>query len=296
MGTFTIENEGIHLPPGAWAKTHRHRLCWQGREIASFTQGAFRPYLYPVFTPAGFPVTTESPADHPHHHSIWIGVDHLHVQMPAAEGRTEEYTYNLYVNETFQGRAPGRILQTAISGSEIASGYRVVQTIEWRGPAEWAANDGRLLLTETRTWDVRPGARFHVLDVRSELRAAEWALTLGPTRHAYFNFRVAEGLQVARGGKRTECGAAWLDYSGHAGGGHVAGIALMPREGAGEWWWFATDWGVVTTGPFRAAPKQLEPREAFSLAARYVVHDGGADQTPLERLYQEFNDARGDRR
>jgi hypothetical protein len=288
MGAFTLESEGIHLPRGAWAKTHRRRLAWNGKEIASFTQGAFRPYLYPVFTPAGFPVTTESPADHPHHHSLWIGADHLHVQMPAAEGRVEEYTYNLYLNETFQGRAPGRIVETGIGGEDTPRGYRVTQSIEWRGPAEWAAADGRVLLTEIRAWDITPGERFHLLDLRSELRAAQWALTLGPTRHAYFNFRVAEALQVVRGGKITEAGGAWLDYSGHAGGGHIAGIALMPRPSDARWWWFATDWGVVTTGPFRAEPRHMQPGESFALAARYVVHDGDAQATPLDRLYREF--------
>lgn len=288
MSAFTLQSEGIHLPQGAWAKTHRRRLSLNGREIASFTQGAFRPYLYPVFTPAGFAVTTESPADHPHHHSLWIGADHLHLQMPAAEGRLEEYTYNLYVNETFQGRAPGRIVEAGIEGEDTSGGYRVTQQLDWRGPSEWAAADGRLLMTETRSWDVSPGERYHVIDVRSELRAAQWALTLGPTRHAYFNFRVAEALQVVRGGTITRQGDAWLDYSGHTGGGHHAGLALMPLSQGEPWWWFATDWGVVTTGPFRSAARSLQPGEAFVLAARYVIHDGDAATTPLERLHREF--------
>ena len=64
MTHFSFETEDIVLPKGAWAKTHRRTLCWQGKEILAFTQGEFRPYLYPVFSPAGFIVTTESPADH----------------------------------------------------------------------------------------------------------------------------------------------------------------------------------------------------------------------------------------
>ncbi len=288
MSAYRFESEGINLPRGAWAKTHRRRLVWNGREIASFTQGAFRPYLYPVFTPAGFPVTTESPADHPHHHSMWIGVDHLHVLMPAAEGRTEEYTYNLYVNENFQGRAPGRMVETSIEGKETASGFRVVQRIEWRGPAEWAAADGRVLVNETRTWLFTPGERYHLIDVRSQITAAEWALTLGPTRHAYFNFRVAEALQVVRGGTITRNGDAWLDYSGHAGGGHTAGITLMPWARDNSWWWFATDWGVATAGPFRSEAKHLNAGETFALAARYIVHDGDAAAMPLAELHRDF--------
>ena len=288
MGAFAFESEAIHLPRGAWAKTHRRRLRWNAREIASFTQGPFRPYLYPVFTPAGFPVTTESPADHPHHQSLWIGADHIHVLMPAAEGRTEEYTYNLYVNETFQGRAPGRIVETGVQAEQTPQGFHVVQQLEWRGPSEWAAAEGRVLMTETRTSTFRPGERYHLIDVRSVLAAARWELTLGPTRHAYFNFRVAEALQVTRGGKITEGGGAWLDYSGHAGGGNRVGIALMPWARGATWWWFASDWGVVTTGPFRAEAKRLKPGESFMLAARYVVHDGDAASIPLADLQRDF--------
>jgi len=288
MGAFAFESEAIHLPRGAWAKTHRRQLRWNGREIASFTQGPFRPYLYPVFTPAGFAVTTESPADHPHHHSLWIGADHIHVLMPAAEGRTEEYTYNLYVNETFQGRAPGRIVETGIDGEEASGSFRVVQRIEWRGPSEWAAADGRVLMNEMRAWTFRPGERYHTIDVRSELTPPHWELTLGPTRHAYFNFRVGEALQVARGGKITAGDGAWLDYSGPVGGGHVAGIALIPWAEGATWWWFATDWGVATAGPFRNEAKRLRPGESLVLAARYVVHDGDAGAVPLADLHREF--------
>ena len=258
--------------------------------MTSFTQGAFRPYLFPVFTPAGFAVTSESPADHPHHHSLWIGADHIHVQMPAADGRTEEYTYNLYVNENFQGRAPGRIVETAIDGTELGDDFQVAQRLEWRGPAEWAAAEGRVLLTEMRLWTFRPGERFHLIDVRSELAAAQWELTLGPTRHAYFNFRVAESMQAARGGTITRGDEAWLDYSGPVGGGKTAGIALMPGAPGARWWWFATDWGVVTTGPFREQARRLRPGETLMLAARYVVHDGNAASVQLGELHREFLD------
>jgi hypothetical protein len=288
LSRFQLQSEAIHLPRGAWAKTHRRRLICDGRELVGFTEGAFRPYLYPVFTPAGFAVTTESPADHPHHHSIWIGADHVHLRMPGSEGRTEEYAYNLYVNETFQGRAAGRIVETSIEGSEAADRYEVVQQLEWRGPVEWAAPEGRTLLTETRSWNFHAGAAFHLIDVQSQLTAAQWDLAFGPTRHAFFNFRVAEALQVARGGAITRQEEAWLDYSGPVGGGHTAGIALMPWSEGAKWWWFATDWGVVTAGPFRDSARPLLRGETLTLAARYVVHDGDAACVPLRDLHADF--------
>ena len=54
--------------------------------MLGLTEGRQRPYVYPLMTPAGFPVTSECPADHPHHNSLWIGADHLHCRMPVEGG------------------------------------------------------------------------------------------------------------------------------------------------------------------------------------------------------------------
>ena len=123
MSEFSFESDAIALPKGAWAKTHRQRLRHADRSILAITQGDFRPYVYPLFSPAGYCVSSEAPADHPHHSSLWIGADHVHAQMPAAHETIEEYTYNFYVNETFQGRAPGRMVQSEISGTDLGHGH-----------------------------------------------------------------------------------------------------------------------------------------------------------------------------
>src|SRR5947207_15032293 len=49
----------------------------RGQSVAGYTVGPWRSYLYPVLTPTGFPLTEESPVDHPHHNSIWLGQDDL---------------------------------------------------------------------------------------------------------------------------------------------------------------------------------------------------------------------------
>ena len=41
----------------------RVNLAWVG----------FKPFWYPLYTPAGLRLTENSPADHPHHHSVWFG-------------------------------------------------------------------------------------------------------------------------------------------------------------------------------------------------------------------------------
>ena len=295
MAGFEFDEERVALPTGAWARTRRRVLRHDGRTVLAMTAGDFRPYVFPVCTPAGFAVTAESPADHPHHHSLWVGADHVHLVMPAHEGRKEIYAYNCYVNDVFQGRAPGRIVETAMRGTSEATGFGIEQTLQWRGPVEWGAPGGRLLLEETRHLAVRvvPGA--YIIDVVSTIAARDHAIVLGPTRHAYFNFRVAT-LAVESGGvlcdprgvhrlaADVDVHAPWIAASGPVGGGHAAGVALAPRGSDPAWWWFVSDWGVATASPCRAHGITLTPGgTAVLLAARYAVFDGDADPCVVRR-------------
>jgi hypothetical protein len=289
-GVFTLEDETIALPTGAFACTRRRTLRHGDRKVLAMTQGRARPYLYPLYTPLGFAVTEESPADHPHHNSVWIGADHVHCRMPVGEDRHEDYTYNFYVDEVFQGRAPGRLVETGCRHETLPNGgIRTVQRIEWRGPVEWAAPEGRLAARETRVLTVSATDGGWVIDIDSTLAAAEWAFTLGPTRHAYFNVRVADSMTAANGGIIRDDrgrkggiavsgeGARWVSVSGSVGGDHRAGVALFPdpRDHA-EPSWFVADWGVVTVGPFRNAARLVASDAPFRARYRLLVHDGNA--------------------
>lgn len=301
MADFHFESDVVALPQGAWSKTHRVTLRWQGHDILALTQGPFRTYLYPLYTPAGFAITAEVPADHPHHSSVWIGADHLHCRVPVAGGHIEEYTYCFYLNETFQGRAPGRIHEVGREAVECNPGhFRIVQRNEWRGPAEWGAAEGRVVALETRTIDVRPGDTYHLLDICSRLEPTQWDLTLGPTRHAFFNVRVAESMRVTRGGEVVDSerrsggdrvsgsGARWVDYSGPVGGGQRAGIAVLPRFHSSNLTWFVYDWGTVTVNPFFPEGRLVRLGEAFTFDVRLVVHDGDSAAIDLGTLYRDY--------
>jgi hypothetical protein len=286
--SFTLTEDVVALPTGAWAAAHRRTLRRDGKPVLALSQGKHRAYVYPLFTPKGFPVTSEHPADHPHHNSFWIAADHVYCRMPVTHGKGfEDYTYNLYLNETFQGRAAGRIIETACAGAEEGDGFRITQTLDWRGPPEWAAPDGRLAARETRTLRISLRGDANVIDVESRLAAVDWDFTLGPTRHAYFNVRVADSMIVALSGTvRDDRGrsggdavsgaeARWVDFSGPVGGGHTAGIAVFPDpRDHQDIWWFVADWGVVTVGPFRLKEKLVRRGEELLARYRVLVHDG----------------------
>ena len=159
--SFTLTEDVVALPTGAWAGAHRRTLRHGDRPVLALTQGKHRNYVYPLFTPQGYAVTSEHPADHPHHNSFWFAADHVYCRMPVTHGKGyEDYTYNIYLNDTFQGRAAGPHRRNRLYGhGRKAMAFRIMQTLDWRGPAEWAAPDGRLAARETRTLADPPAAR-----------------------------------------------------------------------------------------------------------------------------------------
>ena len=285
---FSFNQNPIVLPAGAWAATERRMLRIGDKPILGLTQGRHRNYIFPLYTPAGFLVTSEAPADHPHHNSCWIAADHVHCKMPAMGGKLEDYTYNFYLDQTFQGRAPGAIIEAAVGAEDVnLSKFRITQELEWRGPIEWAAPQGRLAARETRTIDVEAKPSLYVIDIESRLSAADWDFTIGPTRHSYFNVRVAESIAMTLGhgsvrddrgnigNAITGDGARWVDYCGAVGGGNVAGVTVIPAPVPdGDASWFVTEWGVVTVGPFRNTGRSVSNGHSSALSYRILVHDG----------------------
>lgn len=296
MSEFSFLSDNLSLPPGAIAKTHRRWLRYDGTAILAITPGPFRNYIYPLCTPAGFQVTSEAPADHPHHNSLWIGSDHIRADMPIADGTHEEYTYSFYVNETFQGRSPGRIIETDCQSRAVSeTSFEIQQTLEWRGPVEWGAPEGRVVMEEIRTITTTRKKTYNIVDIRSELSAVCSDLMLGPTRHALFNVRVADSMIAANGGRIIDengpiktgkdafLNSSWMNFTGPVGGGFQAGITVIPGKSAGmEHSWFAADWGVMTVGPFRAAGVPLKKGSSFTSAYRLIVHDGAFDPSLIE--------------
>ena len=257
-------------------------------------------------------MTSENPVDHPHHNSVTVGADVFFVRLPALSPEVseldEEATYNLYVNEVFQGRAPGRTWIVSQSAEELSDAHlRVVQGVEWQGPEEWGPSWHE---ARARQGDAHhrhlPGRRAaNVIDVRSQLRPTEWDITIGPTRHAYFTVRLADTLSVARGGSVLDSeghvgsgavsggNAAWVDMSWPAGHGRSAGIAVMPHPSDADLRWYVQDYGTMTLNPFLRTRGVLDRGDTLDLGIRLIVHDGDADEARVRELYEAFRRERG---
>lgn len=289
---FALERETQTLPPGAYAHPARTLLRADGRALLGFTQGSYRSYLHPVFTPRGFCVTGEHPVDHPHHAGIWIAADR--VSWWPNPGPDEEHTYNFYVDEVFQGRAPGRILSTGLElGAGAQNRVEVKESCVWRGPGEWGAPRGREIAREQRSVTVGLAKRWHTIDITSVLTPCGGRLRIGPTRHAWFSGRLADvavvggaRLSVSRQGENHA--PLWIDLSGPAGGGQRVGLAVIRPGDQDPVEWFAKTWGIVTLQPYVHAPEEIPMGETRRQAARFVVHDGDIGAEALDALAESF--------
>ena len=308
LQNFQVDAEDIQFRMEAMPRWRCDKIRWKGRAIAHLTQGVFRAYLFPVYSPSGVSLTTESPVDHPHHNSMTISADVFFVKFPPLatflSTVPEEATYNFYMNYIYQGRAPGRIWVTGTESDEISEGHlRTVQSLEWQGPEEWGVLHGatrRVLAEETRTIDIYPGEIANVIDIRSQLRPTEWDVTIGPTRHAYFTVRLEDRLRPINGGRVVDSegrvGASeitgniadWVDMSGPAPHNQKAGITVIPHPSAGRTPWYCSDYGTITVDPFLTTKGVLNRGEELDLGFRVLAHDGDHIEAGVADMYESF--------
>jgi hypothetical protein len=228
-------------------------------------------------------------------------MDRVRCALPYAQGEVEEAVYNFYVNETFQGRAPGRIEALTTTWQPAESGrLQIDQELAWRGPGEWGAAPGRVVLKEARRWEITPGEQMHVIDLRSRLAAATWDIVLGPTRHAYFGVRLADPLRVSAGGWLFDAagkqgGAAisgttssWVAAGGKVGGGRQVAVMLFPHPNVAGHPWFVTDWGTLTINPFVDQSVPLPVGASYEVAMRLAIHDGRLGPEEVATHYAQF--------
>jgi hypothetical protein len=283
---FSLSPLDIPLPRGAFVGGGRDILRFGDTPLCAFTRGSFRPSLHPVWTPAGHVVTAEQPADHPHHRGIWCASDHVGLLMQGPDG-IERYDYSFYVDDVFQGRAPGQIRQTGLDLlAQSDQSALIEQRLDWIGPVEWGAPVGRQVLQERRSTCVTCTDQALILDITSDVTpAGDTAVAIGPTRHAWFNARLADSIAIdpsaapindqgQRGADLIPSrGSAWVDYSGPTGGGAEAGVTIRPVNLQNSAW-FVANWGVITVGHVRDQAVTLQPGEQARFCCRVVAHDG----------------------
>lgn len=301
LSEFTINEDPIILPNGASARNKRIKIGWKDKAILALSQSDYRNYIYPIFTPSGISLTAESPIDHPHHQSISIGADHFNCYLPFGDDKFEEANYSFYVNYTFQGRAPGRIISNSIKNNEITENHlRITQILFWQGPEEWGAPDRRHVATEKRIIDIYPGQNSNIVDIRSILKPTKWEIAIGPTRHGYFTIRLADGLRMVDGGSivnsagitgkniLSNMNSHWVDAYGPSYKGNMVGLAIFPYSNTGYDSWGISDYGIITINPLLNKKYKLRKNSTIEFAVRIVAHDGDTYNAKIEEQHTDF--------
>ena len=245
----------------------RVNLAWVG----------FKPFWYPLYTPSGLRLTENSPADHPHHHSLWFG--HSNINGVDCWMETE---------------AAGKILlqeiRNVIAGPVFAG---------WTETNGWVAPDGTKLLEEDRThrfWHLGQG---YLLDLQLMFRATEGEISFAKEKDAGLGIRMADSLDVEDGGlilnshgDRNEAGtfdrlADWVDYSGPV-AGRIGGIAVFNGPDVPTHPWFTRDYGPLLSNFMRFQSCALPKGERLNLSFRLYLHDGSAETAHVAEQYVAF--------
>ena len=128
--------------------------------------------------------------------------------------------------------------------------------------------------------------RSNILDIRSRLEPTDWDIVIGPTRHAYFTVRMADGLRVVDGGKIMDAdghstvqdinanSTSWVDMSATGPHGHEVGVTVVAHPSPLPTGWYAHEWGTVAVNPFLHEEQSIRRGETLELAVTAIAHDG----------------------
>jgi hypothetical protein len=237
----------------------------------------YKPFWYPLYTPTGLRLTENSPADHPHHHSLWFG----HADVNG---------YDIWSETGKEGRIVLQEIRDVVAGPVFA-GW--TETNFWLSPAR------EKLLEEDRThrlWRMEQG---YLLDICFIFRATEGEVRFGQAKDGGLGLRVADSMDVEDGGvivnsrgDRNEAGtfdrpADWVDFSGLV-AGRVGGLALFNGPDVPPHPWFTRDYGPALSNFMRFEPFTLAAEEQLQLSFRVYLHDGDAAAAEVAEHYLAY--------
>jgi hypothetical protein len=254
--------------------------------VYNFGTALTRPFIHPLYTPAGREVTRDSPPGHVHHHGLMLAYGNI-----ARDGDNREPYVNFWA-DSGEPAGLGRIVHKGLD--ELRAGpdaARIVARNEWR-----RISDDALFLTERRTITLlRPeSGEGCLLTWRSDLTAAGRPLIFGGTPGlgvSYYGLglRVPEDMDGgqlldANGKTGVEAvngdDARWCAYVGGTQG--LRGFAMLdhpdnPRHPTG-WFVMNRDFGYMTASLVCHEPYSLPAGATLSLRYGLVVFDIGPGQ------------------
>ncbi len=259
-----------------------------GAELARYHYGPSleRPFLYPIYSPSGRPLTRmghpRDPQGHSHHNSVWIS--HKDVNGLSF----------------WEDRNAGRIVHQSLDRIEDEDGRAFIVTRNaWVAPG-----GGRTVMNETRTTSVETlGNGEWMLTLQLEFTPQGHPVVFGKTPLGPFAVRLAKTLGVNDGGglvRNSEGGvnesgtlwkrARWVDYSGPSAPDLIEGVTLFdhPMNPGHPSVFHVRNDGWMGVAISAEEPLTLPVDGKLILRYALYVHRGRPAMESIERRWQSY--------
>ena len=213
-----------------------------GRCVAGIGWNAYRPWLYPLYTPAGRNVLQEFPFDHPFHNGCFVG------QSPVLAGGRSSNFWDIFSNA-------GRV--------EVDSLEFPLMKCVWRDAK------GEPVLDEERVFKLELRERGTVCEVTSRKIAAYADLDFPPSKFGGIGVRVDPQLLPVAGARiigKHEERSSFVAYANDR-----FGLALL-CDGVHPW--FVRDYGLALYNPTWKTGLRLVKGESLETRLKLVAYDG----------------------
>lgn len=270
------------------------------------TDGA-KPFLHPLSTVSGVPLTAFQPSDHVWHRGVWFAWKYINgvnyweedpvtvdgVTRSLSEGRTQVAANETVTFGTDQAEITTWIDYVSPRGKTVMGERRLVRicvpqsygdyTIDWEH--EFTVGGEKVTLSSTPVAPETPWGGYAGLGWRAARSLRE------------FRTLNSEG---ATGEPTNGAKARWIDLSGVADGGKdvAAGLAILDHPGnlrhpCPTYVYFnASEFGYINPGVVRDEPLTLPAGGKLDLRYRILVHDGWPKAESIERDYRAFASTR----
>jgi hypothetical protein len=226
-----------------------------------------KPYLWPLNSPAGVPITRAWPMepgeaggsrDHVHQKSAWFCHGDIIPEGIELKDKVKGVTG---VDFWSEAKGHGVIVCTSKGPIRIVDNHAQVATHN-----EWRTADGIKLLDEDRVIHFQPFGDAYLFTFDIDLAATAAPITFGDTKEGSFGIRINDALREKGGkGKLTTANgntgmakiwgtkSAWCDYSGKL-NDKMVGLAIFddPTNNP-QSCWHSRDYGLMSANPFGRA-------------------------------------------
>ena len=303
MAQYEVRELQSSVPDG-WKQL---KVYADGRYLGALQQGKFRPYIYPLFSPAGHNVLQIAPVDHLHHLGIWFSHSAI---RPLGSRREPQSSLDASWSDQSSEQAvpeidfwgtesflPGPLPRILVRSTQWEIGDRGVQ---FQQMIEWQDDAGQTVLRERRLTVMAAGPSGNHVDLVTTLEAPGGSVEFGQIKDAGIGVRVSDEIDVLDGGRIVNAdgdeneaetfgkASAWVDYSGPVTPDAIAGVAMFPFPNAAGIPWHTRDYGPMWINPWQDSAMTLAAGETYSIGARCLAHDRSCEEADVARFFAEF--------